>query len=102
MTTALKLQSGRQTPVVAYIDVVLANLASGVDLPAIEVPAGASLVSGDVVVTEVFNSTTSDVIDIGDPGSENRYVNDVNGQALGRTALVPTGYVYTAPTKISA
>jgi hypothetical protein len=101
MTTALKLQSGRQTPIVAYIDVALANLASGVDLPVAELPAGASLLSGDIVVTEAFNSGTSDVLSVGDPTTYNRYISAQTVAAAGRTALVPTGYVYTAPTKVS-
>lgn len=98
MPTTLKLHSGRQTPRWAYIDVVLANLATGVSLNGIQVPAGAIVVDGWASVTEVFNSTSSDVLDIGDSGVGNRYKNDVNLQALGLTKLVPTGYIYTVPT----
>ena len=65
-------------------------------------PAGAVIVSGSIVTTEVFNSTSTDVLDIGDSGSRNRYKNDANIHSLGLVALVPTGYVYTVPTKISA
>ena len=57
--------------------------------------------SCDIVPTEVFNSSTSDVLDVGDAGSENRYLNDASLQALTRVALVPTGYVNTAPTLIT-
>ena len=102
MTTAVKRKSGRQSVRWAYLDVVLANAATGTDVEMIELPQGAIVVDGFVSVTEVYNSTSSDVLDIGDSGSENRYKNDVNLQALGLTALVPTGYVYTAPTRITA
>lgn len=98
---ALKLKSGRQSVILAYIDVVLADLVTTVAKNLIELPNGAVVVGGGVVVTQVFNSTTSDVLDIGDAGSANRYKNDVNLQALGLTALAPTGYVTTAPTKIT-
>lgn len=100
MTTAVRLKSGRQGVIWAYLDVVLANHATTVALDEIEVPQGAIVVGGFVSVTEVFDSTSSDVLDIGDSGTANRYKNDINLQSLGYTALVPTGYVYTAPSKI--
>lgn len=100
MATALKLASGRQEPILSYIDVVLANLATTVAKNLIEVPAGAVITKGAVVVTEVFDSTTSDAADFGDAGDPNRYLGALDLQALGVTPLVPTGYVYTAPTKL--
>jgi hypothetical protein len=100
MATALKLASGRQEPTLSYIDVVLANLATTVAKSLIEVPAGAVITKGGVVVSEVFNSTTSDVAEFGDAADPNRYLTTIDLQSLGVTALVPTGYVYTAPTKI--
>ena len=102
MTTAVRLKSGRQSIVSAYLDVVLANHATTVALDTIEVPQGAVIVGGSVVVTEAFNSTSTDVLDIGDSGTANRYKNDIDLTTLALTALVPTGYVYTAPTKIKA
>ena len=100
MTTALKLAPGRQEPILAYMDVVLANLATTVAKSLIEVPAGAVIFKGAVVVTGVFNSSTSDAADFGDAGDPNRYLGALDLQSLGVTALVPTGYAYTAPTKI--
>lgn len=95
---AVKKNSGRQELVCAYVDIDFSDLAglSGVDAPAIDLPVGAVVVSGDVVVLTAFNSATSDVLDVGDAVSQNRYVNDVNIHATGRTALVPTGYQHTA------
>ena len=49
---------------------------------------------GAVVVKTAFNSATSDVIDVGDSVSQNRYLNDGNIHATGVVALVPTGYVH--------
>lgn len=96
-----RLISARQAPIFAYIDVVLANVATAVSFNLFEVPAGAIIMSGGIITTAVFNSTTSDVIDIGDSGSANRYLNDGTIHALGHVPLVPTYYLYTAPTKIS-
>ena len=103
MPTALKLVSARQCPTVAYIDIVLANMTTGVDVNIIEVPQGAVIIEGNIVTTEAWNSTSTDVLDVGDAGSQNRYLNDGNIRALAAlVALVPTGYAYTAPTKLTA
>lgn len=104
MTTALKRRSARQGVVWAYIDVLLANHATGVDLKCIEVPEGAIVVDGFVDLTAVFNSTTSDVLDVGDEDTENLYKNDIDvhtGASLVSTSIVRTGKVYTKPTKIT-
>lgn len=101
MPTAIVKKYGRQTARHAYIDILLANLATGVDYPVIELPAGAIVVGGAISCTEVFNSTTSDVLDVGDLVSENRYKNDANLQALGYTVLVPTGYVVPATANVT-
>ena len=96
-----RLISARQDVVAAYLDVVLANLTTAVSFNMFEVPAGAFILRGGIITTAVFNSTTSDVLDVGDAASANRLLNDGNIHALGLVPLVPTGYVYTAPTKIT-
>ena len=93
----IKKNSGRQELVAAYVDIALADLATGVDVSALDLPVGAVIVSGALVTTEAWNSTTSDVMDVGDATTQNRYLNDGNIRALGtRVPLVPTGYVHTA------
>lgn len=89
--------SGRQEAIVAYVDINLADLVSGVDQNAIALPPNAVVIGGDIVTTEAFDSTSTDVVDVGDSASENRYLNDGSVHALARVALVPTGYV-TLPT----
>ena len=102
-TAALKLVPGRQQVISAVVTILLANLTDGVDVPVMELPAGAEVIGGAVVTETAFNSTSTDTIDIGDTGSQNRYLNDGNFRAAGaRVALVPTGYVNTAPTKLTA
>jgi len=86
--------TGRQCVQFAYVDIKLADLVSAADVAAIELPPNAVILSGQLVTTEAWNSTTSDVLDVGDSGSQNRYLNDGNIRALGaRVALVPTGFV---------
>lgn len=92
---------GRQWPLVAMQDFSLSEMENGAAVAAVKLPAGARVIGGEVVITEVFNSTTSDGIDVGDGDDPNRYSSTaVNGQALGRTALTLSGYKYTAPDTI--
>lgn len=91
---AITKNTGRQCVQFAYVDIKLADLTSAVDATAIELPPNAVILSGQLVTTEAWNSTTSDVLDVGDSGSQNRYLNDGNIRALGsRVALVPTGFL---------
>lgn len=94
---AIAKNSGRQELVHAYVDINLADVTTGVDVSALDLPVGAVIVSGALVTTEAWNSTTSDVMDVGDVTSQNRYLNDGNIRALAaRVPLVPTGFVHTS------
>lgn len=97
----IKKNSGRQELIVATLDFAFSDLTSGADLPAIDLPHNAVVTGGDVVVTTAFNSATSDVLDVGDSASENRYLNDANLASAGRTALAPTGYVVPNDSSIT-
>lgn len=87
----------RQCVMSALLTVKFGDLAgsSGADVPAFSMPPNAIIVGGAVVVKTAFNSATSDVIDVGDAASQNRYLNDGNIHATGVVALVPTGYIHT-------
>ena len=84
--------SARQCPVVAHVDINLADLVSGTDLQAIELPLNAVVIDGGITVTEVFNSTTSDVLDVGAATVQHRYLNASSLRTLARVPLVPTGF----------
>lgn len=87
----------RQELIAAFVDINLADVVSNVAAPALDLPVGAVVVSGAFVTTEAWNSTTSDVMDVGDAGSATRYLTDGNIRALGaRVPLVPTGLVHDA------
>lgn len=89
----------RQEPILAFVDINVADLVSGVAAQAIELPPGAVVLSGQTITTQAWDSTTSDVLDVGDATSANRYLNDGNIRALAaRVPLVPTGFV-TTPTE---
>jgi hypothetical protein len=91
----------RQELITAHVDINLADVTTGVDVAALDLPVNAVVVSGSLTTTEAWNSTTSDVMDVGDSGSQNRYLNDGNIRALAsHVALVPTGKVHTATDNV--
>lgn len=92
--------SGRQELIVATVDINLADVTTNVAAGAIDLPANAVVVSGQLITTEAWNSTTSDVMDVGDVTSGVRYLTDGNIRALAaRVPLVPTGFTTTATEK---
>lgn len=93
--------SNRQPRLVAMVEVNLADIASGVAAAAVQLPGGAIVTGGAVTVITAFNSVTSDVLDVGDSGSANRYLNDANLKVVGRTPLVPTGFVTANVSDVS-
>jgi hypothetical protein len=87
----------RQSTLLAWVDINLADVATNVQSNvAIDLPVGAVILSGQLITTEAWNSTTSDVMDVGDASSATRYLTDGNIRALGaRVPLVPTGFIST-------
>lgn len=93
---AISKDVGRQYPLVARVPFTYADFgASGVAEQAVDTPAGAKVIGGELVITTAFNSATSDAIDVGDGVTPGRYLSaqDVK-TAAGRFALVPTNYSY--------
>lgn len=91
--------SNRQELIVAHVDISFADLVTNVAQAALDLPPNAVVVDGALVTTEAWNSTTSDVMDVGDATSGVRYLTDGNIRALGaRVPLVPTGFL-TTPTQ---
>lgn len=66
-----------------------------IDIP---MPVDAVLLSGHVAVLDAIGTTGTDVLDVGDSASANRYKNDINLKSAALTALVPTGYRTTSST----
>lgn len=89
----LKLNSGRQEAIVAYVDISAGDLVSGVATKAIELPSGAVVTGGTVVVKTAFNTAGSATLIVGDKSEDDRYTTvpvDLTAAAL--TDLTMTGY----------
>jgi hypothetical protein len=65
---------------------------------AIQVPEGAIILGGHLYCDDA--TSTSVTVAIGDSGSATRYLGATSVAATGYTALVPTGYKYTAQSNI--
>lgn len=96
---AITKDSARQWPLVAHVDVTYDDLTSGSAAEAIDLPANAILIDGWVDVTTVFNSATSDVLDVGDGADVDRYTaTQLDLTALGTYHLDGMGDVLTVFT----
>jgi len=94
---AVTLLPGRQELIVAEAAFGFADLTSATAAASVTVPEGAVVVGGYLIIDTVWNSATSDVMDIGDAGDVDRYsATPVDITALGATALDVTGFAYTA------
>ena len=61
-----------------------------------DLPPNSVILSGSFFTTVAWNSTTSDVIDLGDGASATRYLSNGNIRAASALVpLVPTGFVHT-------
>jgi hypothetical protein len=95
---AVVTTSERQWPLTAEASFDFDDYTSGVAFAVVDVPAGAIVVGGYVMVTTAWDSATSSTLQVGDGGSASRYdPSDVDMKAATGKQIVPSGYVY--PTK---
>lgn len=97
----IKKNANRQPPLLAYVDINLADIVSGVAQGAIELPAGATIISGSVEPMVSFNAATSASIAVGDAAVANRYLAAGDVKALSLVPLVPTGFTTTAKSDVT-
>ena len=90
--TLKRHNSGRQYPLLAVAELSFEDLPSGEATELFELPHGAVVIGGDIVVTQVANTTGTDTISIGDEDTATRYANAVDFKSAARTALTITGY----------
>ena len=92
---AITKNYNRQCLAMAVLSISLADFVDGGAVqPAIELPDGAIVTGGSVMVTEVFNAATTATLDLGDSVDEDRYTpTPLDLKTLGAKALLPTGYV---------
>lgn len=92
--------SARQELIVAWLDINLADVATGVAQAAMRIPVNAVIDSGRLITTEAWNSTSTDTMSVGDITSATRYLTTGNIRALAANVpLVPTGFTHTATEK---
>jgi len=87
----------RQDLKIAWVDINMSDLVSGTASAVVmDIPPNAVIWGGQLITTEAWNSTTSDVLDVGDATSATRYLTDGDIRALAaRVPLVPTGFLST-------
>lgn len=96
----LTKNADRQWPLAARVDFTQEDLATGVTVEAIDIPGGATIMYGSLVITTAGDSVTSDTVVVGDTSpSLDRYATAVNGKTAGRTALTIDGLVNDATGK---
>ena len=79
------IDSGRQDVLVAVQAFDYSEMVDATAVPAVNVPPGAIVVGGQLVITTAFNSATSDTIAVGD--GTNTYLAATSVAATGATAL---------------
>ncbi len=101
---SIKYKSGRQEVVAAMLEVNFNDVTTyGTAEDAIDVPANAIVVGGDVTVVTAWNSATTATLDLGDATDDDRYTGTaVDLKTLGRTALTLTGYKHTVEEMLKA
>ena len=95
---AITKDAGRQTTLTADVDFTFASLTNGSAEAAIDLPNGAVVTGGFVVVDTAFS--TGATLDVGDGGDDDRYTSTAVAVTTGRTAITLTGYEYTAADTI--
>jgi len=91
---AITKDSGRQWPLTAKVDFTFAD-ADGVSVELVDIPGGAVVTGGSVVIVNAWDSSTSAVLDLGDKTTGDRYVSNLDAKATGGTAVVPAGAAFT-------
>lgn len=75
--------------------------ADGVTLELVDIPAGARVTGGYVVIVNAWDSATSAVLDLGDKTTGDRYVSNLNAKVTGGTAVVPAGGPFTVKDAVT-
>ncbi len=98
MTTYIKNSDGVQFRRSKFFRITDADLARqpNPNVFDIQMPAGSVLIEGDINVQTASNDAGTDVLDVGDAASANRYASDLNLKTTGLKALTPTGFLMVA------
>jgi hypothetical protein len=93
---AISKNKGRQGVISAFVEFEWDDVpTTATAYAAIDLPPGAIVVGGDLVITTAWNTATTATLAIGDATTGNRYLSATNAKSAARTALVPTGFEVT-------
>lgn len=93
--------AGRQELIVATVDFTFADIpTTATAYAALDLPAGAVVVGGDLVVTTAFNTGTTATLSIGDVTLATRYATTVDLKTAARTVLTLGGFTVTNTEKV--
>lgn len=93
----IKKNDARQAPLVAFVDINLADFSNSAVQAAIELPGGAMVIGGFIDPTESFNAATTATLKVGDALDDDRYTaTPADVKALAVVKLDITGYVMPA------
>ena len=91
MPTVVGNVIGGATPAYNAVGVSIGAVASQI-FEVSNLPVGAVVIGGEVLVDTAVVGPTASTISVGDSGNATRYLGATSILAAGRTALVPTGY----------
>lgn len=90
----ISISADRQYPLTASVEINFGDVTPAGAYEAFDLPSGAVVVGGEIIVDTAFNSSTN-TLSLGDASSATRYANAVNTQTPARTALTLTGFKTT-------
>lgn len=96
----IKNLDGRQCIAALHVALSLADFVGRGNVIDVEVPNDAQVIGGNIVVTDAFNTTSTDTLAVGTPDSAARYMAATSLKTPALTAVVPTGYQHSTDHNI--
>lgn len=87
---AILKDGGRQWSLTAKIDFTFED-ADGVTVELVDIPGGAVVTGGALVIVNAFDSATSATATVGDTTTADLFASGIDAKVVGGTSLVPAG-----------
>lgn len=98
---SIKQNDSRQSPLVAWVDINLADFSDGAVQDAIELPGNSIVIGGFIQPITSFNAATTATLKLGDALDDDRYTaTAVDVKALTLVPLSLTGYQALTKSKL--
>lgn len=100
---AITKNSARQELITAFVDFTYADIPTTATIyDALDLPANAVVVGGDVLVTTAWNTGTTAAANVGDTTLATRYGSAIDLKTAARTALTAAalGFIHTNTEKV--